>query len=183
MSLPSLPAQSAALYGRLLRYVLPYRWEFVAAIVGMVVTAATEPLLPALLKPMLDMSFVHKDPAWIRWVPVMLLSLFVVRGIANFIAKFAMNWVGNKVVMDLRGQMYSRLLELPVRYFDDHTAGALISKLVFDANQVMTAATTVITNLVTDSFVVLGLMGWLVYLNWKLTSITLLAAPPIAWVV
>ncbi|MDE1942115.1 MAG: lipid A export permease/ATP-binding protein MsbA [Betaproteobacteria bacterium] len=179
----SFPAQSAALYGRLLRYVLPYRWEFVAAITGMIVTAATEPLLPALLKPMLDMSFVHKDPAWIHWVPVMLLSLFVVRGIANFVSKFAMNWVGNKVVMDLRGQMFSRLLELPVRYFDDHTGGALISKLVFDANQVMTAATTVITNLVTDSFVVLGLLSWLVYLNWKLTSITLLAAPPIALVV
>lgn len=183
MSLLAFPVPSAALYRRLLRYVLPYRWEFAAAIVAMVITAATEPLLPALLKPMLDMSFVHKDPAWIRWVPVMLLSLFVVRGIANFVSKFAMNWVGNKVVMDLRGQMFDRLLQLPVRYFDDHTAGALISKLIFDANQVMTAATTVITNLVTDSFVVVGLLTWLVYLNWKLTSITLLAAPPIALVV
>ncbi len=183
VSLPSFPVHSATLYRRLLRYVLPYRWEFVAAIVGMVVTAATEPLLPALLKPLLDMSFVHKDPAWMRWVPVMLLALFVVRGIANFVSKFAMNWVGNKVVMDLRGQMFDRLLQLPVRYFDDHTAGMLISKLVFDANQVMTAATTAITNLVTDSFVVVGLLTWLVYLNWKLTSITLLAAPPIAWVV
>ncbi len=179
----TLPVQSAALYRRLLRYVVPYRWEFVAAIVAMVITAATEPLLPALLKPMLDMSFVHKDPAWIRWVPVMLLGLFVVRGVANFVSKFAMNWVGNKVVMDLRRQMFERLLQLPVRYFDDHPSGVLISKLVFDASQVMTAATTVVTNLVTDSFVVIGLLGWLVYLNWKLTSITLLAAPPIAWVV
>ena len=179
----TLPVHSAALYRRLLRYVVPYRWEFIAAIIAMVITAATEPMLPALLKPMLDMSFVHKDPAWIHWVPLMLLGLFVVRGIANFVSKFAMNWVGNKVVMDLRRQMFERLLQLPVRYFDDHPAGVLISKLVFDASQVMTAATTVVTNLVTDSFVVVGLLGWLVYLNWKLTSITLLAAPPIAWVV
>ncbi len=178
-----LPIQSAALYRRLLRYVVPYRWEFFVAIVAMVITAATEPLLPALLKPLLDMSFIHKDPAWIRWVPVMLLGLFVVRGITNFVSKFAMNWVGNKVVMDLRSQMFNRLLQLPVRYFDDHPAGTLISKLVFDASQVMTAATTVVTNLVTDTFVVMGLLGWLVYLNWKLTSITLLAAPPIAWIV
>ncbi|MDE2259587.1 MAG: lipid A export permease/ATP-binding protein MsbA [Betaproteobacteria bacterium] len=178
-----LPIQSAALYRRLLRYVVPYRWEFFVAIVAMVITAATEPLLPALLKPLLDMSFVHKDPLWIRWVPVMLLGLFIVRGIANFVSKFAMNWVGNKVVMDLRSQMFNRLLQLPVRYFDDHPAGTLISKLVFDASQVMTAATTVVTNLVTDTFVVMGLLGWLVYLNWKLTSITLLAAPPIAWVI
>jgi ATP-binding cassette, subfamily B, bacterial MsbA len=173
---------SAVLYRRLLRYVLPYRWEFVGAIVAMVITAATEPLLPALLKPLLDMSFVHKDPLWIQWVPVMLMGMFIVRGIANFISKFAMNWVGNKVVMDLRGEMFQRLLQMPVRYYDERPGGVIISKLLFDAGQVMTAATTVITNLVTDTFVVMGLLGWLVYLNWQLTSITLLAAPPIAWI-
>jgi subfamily B ATP-binding cassette protein MsbA len=176
-------SSSIGLYRRLLSHVMPYRWEFLAAIVGMVVTAATEPLLPALLKPMLDKSFVHKDPQWIRWVPVMLLGLFVLRGVANFISKFAMNWVGNKVVMDLRGRMFERLLQLPIRYYDDHPSGTLISKLVFDASQVMTAATTVVTNLVTDSCVVVGLLGWLVFLNWKLTSVTLVAAPPIAWIV
>ncbi len=174
---------TTSLYSRLLRHVRPYRWEFFGAVGAMVVTAATEPFLPALLKPMLDKSFVHKDPHWMHWVPLMLMGLFFVRGIANFIAKFAMNWVGNKVVMDLRQQMFGRLLHLPARYFDDHSTGELISKLVYDANQVMQASTTVLTNLVTDSFVVVGLMGWLIYLNWQLTSVTLLVAPPIAWVV
>lgn len=183
MSLLTLPTQSMALYRRLLQQVLPYRWEFAGAIAAMILTAGTEPLLPALMKPMLDKSFVHKDPQWIHWVPLMLLGLFVVRGVANFISKFAMNWVGNKVVMDLRTQMFARLLHLPTRYFDEYSAGTLISKLVFDATQVMNAATTVVTNLVTDTFVVIGLLGWLVYLNWKLTSVTLLVAPPIAWVV
>ncbi|MBW8072758.1 MAG: lipid A export permease/ATP-binding protein MsbA [Ferrovum sp.] len=174
---------TASLYSRLMRHVRPYRWEFFGAVGAMILTAATEPFLPALLKPMLDKSFVHKDPHWMHWVPFMLMGLFLVRGVANFIAKFAMNWVGNKVVMDLRQQMFERLLHLPARYFDDHSTGELISKLVYDANQVMQASTTVLTNLVTDSFVVVGLMGWLIYLNWQLTSVTLLVAPPIAWVV
>ncbi|NDU85504.1 MAG: lipid A export permease/ATP-binding protein MsbA [Ferrovum sp.] len=177
------PTGTAALYSRLLRHIRPYRVRFGIAIAAMIVTAATEPLLPALLKPMLDKSFVHKDPHWMHWVPVMLMGLFVVRGIANFISKFAMNWVGNKVVMDLRGKMFTQLLHLPARYFDDHTTGELVSKLVYDANQVMQASTTVLTNLVTDSFVVVGLMGWLIYLNWQLTSVTILVAPPIAWIV
>ncbi len=177
------PAHSAALYRRLLGHVLPYRWEFLGALLAMILTAATEPMLPALLKPMLDKSFVHKDPLWMHWVPLMLMGLFVVRGIANFLSKWAMNWVGNKVVMDLRELMYGRLLTLPVRYFDDHPGGTLISKLIYDVSLVMTAATTVVTNLVTDFFVVLGLLGWLLILNWKLTSITLLAAPPIAWII
>lgn len=177
------PAHSATLYRRLLGHVLPYRWEFLGALLAMILTAATEPMLPALLKPMLDKSFVHKDPLWMHWVPLMLMGLFVIRGIANFLSKWAMNWVGNKVVMDLRELMYGRLLMLPVRYFDDHPGGTLISKLIYDVSQVMTAATSVVTNLVTDSFVVLGLLGWLLILNWKLTSITLLAAPPIAWII
>lgn len=180
-----MPSSSGttALYARLLRQVKPYRWEFACAIVAMIITAATEPVLPALLKPMLDKSFVNKDPHWMHWVPVMLLGLFVVRGIANFISKFAMNWVGNKVVMDLRQHMFERLLHLPTHYFDDHPSGVLISKLVYDANQVMQASTSVVTNLVTDSFVVVGLLGWLVYLNWELTSVTLVVAPPIAFIV
>ena len=174
---------NTGLYRRLLSNVYPYRAQFLLAIVGMVITAATEPSLPALLKPLLDKSFVHKDPLWMHWVPVMLLGLFVIRGVANFISKFAMNWVGNKVVMDLRTKMFERLLHVPVSYYDEHPAGTLISKLIYDVSQVMTAATSVITNLVTDTFVVIGLLGWLLILNWKLTSITLLAAPPIAFLV
>jgi subfamily B ATP-binding cassette protein MsbA len=175
---------SFALYRRLLGYVKPYRLEFAGAIMAMIVTAATEPMLPAMLKPMLDKSFVQQGvESWVRWIPLLMLGLFLVRGVANFASKFAMNWVGNKVVMDLRAQMFQRLLTLPTRYFDENPGGMLISKLIFDAGQVMTATTTAITNLITDSAVVVGLLAWLFYLNWQLTSITLLAAPPIAWVV
>lgn len=174
---------SRALYARLLRHVAPYRWAFVAALLGMILTAATEPALPALMKPMLDQSFVHKDPSWKLIVPLALVALFLFRGIANFISKFAMTWVGNRVVMDLRNQMFERLLQLPNRFFEDTSTGALLSKLTNDVGQVMNAVTTVITNLVTDSFVVLGLMAWLFWLNWKLTAITLIAAPIISLLV
>lgn len=184
MSDPALAPSSLALYRRLLGFVKPYAWEFAGAILAMIITAATEPMLPALLKPMLDKSFVGQGvETWVRWIPLLMLGLFLVRGIANFASKFAMNWVGNKVVMDLRARMFERLLKLPTRYFDENPGGMLVSKLIFDAGQVMTATTTAITNLITDSAVVVGLLGWLFYLNWQLTSITLLAAPPIAWVV
>jgi subfamily B ATP-binding cassette protein MsbA len=180
----SLPvAETRRLYGRLLAQVLPYRWQFAVALVGMVLTAATEPALPALLKPMLDQSFVHKDPTWKFLVPIALVALFMARGVANFISKYAMNWVGNQVVMDLRNRMFQRLLTLPAGFFDDHPSGNTISRLTYDVAQVMNAATGVVTNLVTDTFVVIGLLGWLVWLNWKLTSVTLLAAPVISLIV
>ena len=162
---------------RLLRQVFPYRWPFAIALLGMILTAATEPALPALLKPMLDQSFVRKDPTWKTFVPIALVGLFLIRGITNFISKYAMTWVGNRVVMDLRNRMFERMVNLPVSFFDDHPSGNVISRLTNDVGQVMNAATGVVTNLVTDTFIVIGLLGWLFWLNWKLTSITLLAAP------
>ena len=174
---------SSQLYLRLLDYVKPYWRAFAASLLGMIVVAATEPLVPALMKPMLDGTFVHKDQAMMRLVPVVIIVIFLVRGIATFIGTYAINWVGNKVVMDLRDEMFRKLLTLPTRYYDDHATGSLISKLTFDVTQVTNAATTVVTVSVRDSIVMLGLLGWLFYLNWKLTLLTLLMAPVIAFII
>ena len=93
---------STQLYLRLLGYVKPYWRIFPISIIGMAVTAATEPLLPALLKPMLDGTFIHKDDTVIRLAPILILGIFFVRGVSSFVGTYAIGWVGNKVVMDLR---------------------------------------------------------------------------------
>jgi subfamily B ATP-binding cassette protein MsbA len=174
---------STQLYLRLLKYVRPYWRTFAASLLGMVVVAATEPLVPALMKPMLDGTFVHKDQAMMRIVPVVIILIFLVRGIATFVGTYAISWVGNKLVMDLRDEMFRKLLCLPTGYYDDHATGSLISKLTFDVTQVTNAATTVVTISVRDSIVMAGLLGWLFYLNWQLTLLTLLMAPVIAYII
>jgi subfamily B ATP-binding cassette protein MsbA len=171
------------LYLRLLSYVKPYWRVFAASIVGTAVSAATEPLLPALLKPMLDGTFVHKDDVVIRWAPLIIVLIFLVRGIAGFVATYAINWVGNKVVMDLRGEMFRKLLTLPTHYYDNHATGNLISKLTFDVTQVTAAATSVVTVSIRDSIIIAGLLGWLIYLNWKLTLLSLVVTPAVALVI
>jgi subfamily B ATP-binding cassette protein MsbA len=171
---------SFQLYARLMGYVKPYWRIFAVSIIGMAVSAATEPLIPALLKPMLDGTFVHKDDAVIRLVPIFILVIFFVRGVATFIGNYAIGWVGYKLVMDLREEMFRKLLTLPTRYYDDHATGQLISKLTFDVTQVTTAATNVITIALRDTIIIIGLMGWLLYLNWKLTLLTLVMLPMIA---
>jgi len=174
---------SFQLYLRLMRYVRPYWKAFAISIFGMVVAAATEPLLPALLKPFLDGTFVNKDSAVMTWAPILILVIFFVRGIAGFFGSYAINWVGNKVVMDLRTEMFDKLLALPTRYYDDHATGSLISKLTYDVTNVTGAATSVVTVTIRDSIIILGLLGWLLYLDWKLTLITLLIAPVVAFVI
>ncbi|MFA6921484.1 MAG: lipid A export permease/ATP-binding protein MsbA [Gallionella sp.] len=171
------------LYLRLLSYVKPYWRVFAASILGTAVAAATEPLLPALLKPMLDGTFVQKDDFVIRWAPLIIILIFLVRGIAGFVATYAINWVGNKVVMDLRDEMFRKLLTLPTHYYDNHATGNLISKLTFDVTQVTQAATSVVTVIIRDSIIIAGLLGWLLYLNWKLTLLSLIVTPVVALVI
>lgn len=174
---------SAQLYLRLLGYVKPYWRTFALSILAMGVTAATEPLLPALLKPMLDGTFIHKDDTVIRLAPLIILLLFFVRGVAAFVGTYAIGWVGNKVVMDLRELMFHKLLSLPTNYYDDHATGNLISKVTSDVTQVTAAATNVVTVTVRDSIIIVGLLGWLFYLNWKLTLLSLVMLPIIAVII
>jgi subfamily B ATP-binding cassette protein MsbA len=171
------------LYFRLLRHVRPYWRTFGLGVLAIIIVAATEPALPALLKPLLDGVFVNKDESVIRWTPVFIVGLFVLRGLAEYVAQFALNWVGNRLVMDLRGIMFRKLLTLPARYYDDQASGNLISRLTFDVMQVTTAATSVLTAVFKDALVIVGLLGWMFWLNWKLTLLSLVMTPVIVLVV
>ena len=173
---------SRTLYFRLLAYVRPHWRMFAFAIFTMVALAATEPVLPALMKPMLDGSFVEKDAEIIRWVPIALVVLFVVRGILMFVSGYTVTYVGQRVVMDLRAVMFAKLLNRPTAYFDDQPKGQLVATVAFNVTQVTESATTVLTTLVRDSLTIVGLLGWLFWLNWKLTLVTLVIAPPAVWV-
>ncbi len=166
-----------ALYFRLLGHVRPYWRTFLLAVVSMVALAATEPAIPALLKPLLDGSFINNDPRWIKLVPILLVAIFLVRGIASFASNVALGWVSHRIVMDLRAKMFDRLLNLPARFFDEHPSGTLIAKLTYDVNNICDAATKVVIVLVRDTVAVVGLLGWMFYLSWKLSLIMFIAAP------
>jgi ATP-binding cassette, subfamily B, bacterial MsbA len=176
-------ATGAQLYFRLLRHVRPYWAIFALSLLGMLIGAATEVALPVSIKPFLDGTFVDKDPYFIKWVPVFLVALFALRGIGGFLASYCSSYVGNKVVMDLRDQMFRRMLALPLGYFHDNTTGKLVSRFTYDVTQVTQAATQSITVLVKDSLTILGLIGYLFYLDWKLTLMIMVLIPPIAAVV
>ena len=165
------------LYMRLLTHVRPYWRQFAGALVAMVLLAMTEAMIPVLMKPMLDGSFVDKDPQIIFWSPILLIVLFSLRGIMNFISEVAFEWVSGKVVHDLRHQMIERILNMGTPYFDTHATGTVISKVTYNVNQVTMAATKVLTSLVKDSIIVVGLLAYMIYLNWLLTLVVLLSMP------
>lgn len=168
---------SRQMYARLLSWVKPYWPHFGLAILGMVLTASTEPMFPALMKYLLDNGFVAKNKELTLLIPLAMVLIFLFRGLANFMGDYALSWVASRVVMDLRRAMFGRLLMLPTRFYDDQSTGAVISKVAYDVTNVSHAATGVLTTMVRDGLAVLGMLAYLLYLDWKLTLIALTVGP------
>ena len=171
------------LYARLLSYVRPYRKAFALAVVGMVGTAATEPVFPAIMKYLLDNGFKTQDARMVWLIPTGIVSLFLVRSIFVYCTGYLMTWISSRLVTDLRRDMFAKLLVLPTHHYDEHSAGQLISRLVYDVNNVTDAATSALISVVRESLTALALIGYLLYLDWKLTLITLAIGPVIAFTV
>jgi subfamily B ATP-binding cassette protein MsbA len=170
-------------YRRLLGYALPHWSVLLLGILAMVVYAATEPSFSALIKHMMDDSFVKQDPDAIRIIPLLLIGLFIVRGIAGFVSTYCMNWVGRMVIKKMRREMFSKLLYMPTSYYDNNASGQIISKMTFNIEQVAQAATDSITIVVRDSLTAIGLLAWMFYLSGMLALIFLICGPFIAVVI
>ncbi len=164
-------------YVRLLHYVRGYWFAFVIAIVGMMLQAGTEAGFAWLMKPMIDGSFVDRDPDSIRFVPLALLGIFLLRGVGNFSATYFMAWVGWRMIKTLRRQMFAQLLHLPTADYDRSSSGELISKLTFNVERVAGAATEALTVVVRDSLTILALLGVMFYHNALLAMVLLVIAP------
>lgn len=173
-------ASSRALYTRLLGYLRPYWKVFALAVLGMVCTAATEPVFPAIMKFLLDNGFKTGDSRLVWLIPLGIVVLFVVRGILSFCTNYLMTWISTRLVIDLRRQLFGKILTMPTQTFHEQSAGKLISRLIYDADNVNHAATNVLVTAVRESLTALALLVYLVYLDWKLTLITLTIGPLIA---
>lgn len=174
---------SKALYLRLLKYARPHWKVLLAAVFANAITAALEPVLPALFKQMLDEGFVAKNQAWLVWVPLGIIGILLLRGLAGFASSYAIAWIDTRLVQDLREAMHKKLLSLPVTYFDNVSTSQLTAHVAFNVGQVMRATTTGLTALTKDTLTIIALMGYLLWTNWQLTLIIFIAFPPIIFVV
>ena len=177
------PQKGIDIYKRLASYALEHWRYLIVAIIGLVIAALTQPLFAAYMKPLLDGTFMEKDPQIIRWAPVAILAIFLLRGVSSFMSAYSMTWVGRSVVAKLRTELFERLLHLPIRFYDQNNSGQLVTRLIYQVEQVAVAATKGLTVLVQDVVSVIGLLAWMFYLSWELTLIVLLTAPFIAAII
>jgi len=175
--------KAAATYRRLLSYVKPFKRQFAYAIIGMIGYAATETAFAALMKPLLDGSFVEQDNQAIVFVPVLIILIFIIRGVAGFASTYYMSWIGWSVIKQLRQEVFAKYLSLPTQFYDNASSGELISRITFNSQRVAQAASSTLTVMVRDSLTAIGLLGLMFYQSWKLSLCFLIIGPIIGIIV
>ncbi len=166
------------LFRRLAGYLLPYRGIFIAGTLCSLVAGATDGAFALLLKPLIDKGFNGaSQDIWIY--PAAIIGLFILRGIFTFLNSYAMAYIGNRVLTKLRTDMFDRLVALPAPYFDAHSSSSLVSRIVFEAQNVMQSTTGVITNVIRNTFSAIAILASLLWINWRLTLFAVVVLPAV----
>ncbi len=172
--------QSTTIFRRLLGYLTRY-WRMLAVALGAMATMAiTEPVFARLVKLLVDSGFVTRDDGVMAMMPFYIVGIFLVRGIANFANEYATAWLSGQLVRQLRDEMFAKLMRLPVQFYDDQPAGRLMSRITFDVGQVTEAGFNVVTVVVKDGLTIAGLLGLLLYTDWRLTLVCFTVIPAVA---
>lgn len=179
---PQQPSYDAkTLYLRLLSYAWLFWPMFLTSIVALCIYSATNTGFLAAIKEVTDHGFVNQDPTKLNMLPWMLFGLLALRAFTGFLSDFSMRWVSRRVIERIRLDAFARLMMFPVSFFDANSAGMVTSKLTFNVEQVGNVATKVVVSLVRDSLTILGMIGYMLYLNWRLTMVFAVMTPLIVW--
>jgi subfamily B ATP-binding cassette protein MsbA len=167
---------------RLIQYLKPHTKTIIGSVLAMALVAGAETSIPALMKPLLDRGFTGELDSKLWLVPIFLVGLAFIRGGAQFLSNYLLSRVINAVLLKLREQMFQTLLHAKTEFYQKSSASSLINAVVFEVNNVLSIMGTMLISLVRDSLTVLGLLGYLIYLNWKLTLVVLIIFPIIAFI-
>ena len=172
-----------ATWRRLLGYSARYWPIAVLAMIGMIFDAACGSVFTLIIKPMLDDLFVHKDKATIFWMPIFIVGLFLVRGMATYTAGYNMAKIARGVIQTLRGEVFRKYLTLPAAFFQREPSSTQISRMTFTVEQVANASTDGLKILVLDGLMIVGQVSVMLYNSARLTLALFVLAPPVALVV
>ena len=174
---------SFQLYRRLLGSARPYLKVVALSILAMIAAAALEPVLPSLLKPLVDESLIKKNHVAQWQVPLFLMLAFLGKGIAEYVASVSSQWIANKAITDLRQQVFRHQMHLPIPVHQAETGGRMLSRILYDIPQVGAALSNAWIIVIRDTLVIIGLTGYLIYTAWELTLVIVAIAPVVAWLI
>jgi subfamily B ATP-binding cassette protein MsbA len=166
-------------YKRLWTYTKRYLWMFALGVIGVSIDAAMQASFIKFMEPLIDRVFVGKDSGFGLWLAGVIFLVAITRMVGNFVGVYGMEWVGRKVVADLRQELFTQYVQLPASYYDRFSSGQLISKLAYNSEQVANAATKSVVSALRDILLVILLLGVMLTTNVMLTLVMLLLVPMI----
>ncbi|GLR76213.1 lipid A ABC transporter ATP-binding protein/permease MsbA [Aliivibrio sifiae] len=170
-------------FKRLWPLISLYKAGLWVAIVALVVNALSDTYMISLLKPLLDEGFGSADSDFLKKMPFIILAMMFIRGLSGFISGYCMSWVASNVVMRIRRQIFNHFMHMPVSYFDQESTGRLLSRITYDSEQVASATSKALVNIVRESASIIGLLGLMFWNSWQLSLVLIIVAPVVAFAI
>ncbi len=170
-------ANAKILYLRLFRYIWAQKLYFFITIAATAILAASNTGFLALIKQVTDEGFVKQSADKLNLLPLMLFGLMTLRGLAGFISTYSMKLIARKIVESLRKAAFAKMMELSASFYDSNQTGVMVSKLTYDTERLSNACSRAALNVLRDVLTVIGLIGYMLYLDWRLTLVFAVVTP------
>lgn len=164
-------------FHRLWPIIAPFKAGLIVAAIALIINAAGDAFMISLLKPLLDEGFDKADNDVLKWLPLAVLGLMIVRGGSSFVSTYCVSWVAGKVVMNMRRKLFGHMMGMPVSFFDQQSTGTLLSRITYDSEQVASSSSGALITIVRESAYIIGLFAMMFYYSWQLSLILIIIAP------
>ncbi|WP_272691563.1 MULTISPECIES: lipid A ABC transporter ATP-binding protein/permease MsbA [Providencia] len=164
-------------FSRLWPIIAPFKAGLIVAAIALIINAAGDAFMISLLKPLLDEGFDKADNDVLKWLPLAVLGLMVVRGGSSFVSTYCVSWVAGKVVMNMRRKLFGHMMGMPVSFFDQQSTGTLLSRITYDSEQVASSSSGALITIIRESAYIIGLFAMMFYYSWQLSLILIVIAP------
>jgi len=165
------------IFKRILKLARPHIPKFLLAMLCMLAVGTTTSALAFLVKPALDEIFLNKNASMLKWIPIVIIAIYFIKGACNYGQTMLMSFIGQRVVTDLRGELYNHIQLQPLSFFTKNSTGILMSRITNDVNLIQGAVSEAVTSLFKDSFTLVGLIFVIFYRDWKLALIAMVVFP------
>jgi ATP-binding cassette, subfamily B, bacterial MsbA len=169
-------------YKRLLKFVQRYWAIFMIGIIGTGMLSLLDAGFIWMVKPIINRGFIHRDLAFIQWLPLIIICIFLMRGVAGFVSTYFINRVARNVVMDFRRLLFVKLMRLPAQFYDKNSSGHLLSTIIYNVEQVAQASSDALLTCLRESSLAIFLLIVMFTVSWKLSLLFITVSPLIAWV-
>ncbi len=165
------------IFKRLLRLAKPYYVRFTLAMICMIIAGALQSSLAVLVKPVLDDIFLNKNPATLKWIPLAVIVIFLLKGICNYGQAILMSFIGLRIVTNLRNKLYEQIQKQSLSFFTNNPTGILMSRITNDVVSIQSASSEAVTSLIKDTVTLVSLICVIFYTDWKLAIIAVIVFP------